>query len=78
MEQMNNGRRPELPPYYVAPPVYDENGKKIEYGKNGCPKGRDLSQFECPCHFPKCVYLPDNAACFKRMMEERNDKGSLG
>lgn len=63
--------RPELPPYYVAPPIYDENGAKIEYGRNGCPKGRDLTQFKCPCNFPKCVYLKENAECFERMMRER-------
>ena len=64
-----------LPPYYVAPPIYDENGEKIEYGKNGCPKGRDLSQFQCPCRFPKCVYLKENSECFKRMMKEREEAG---
>ena len=46
-----------LPADYKAPPTFDKNGKRIEYGKNGCPKGRDLSTFKCPCHFPKCVDL---------------------
>ena len=66
--------KPQMPDYYVAPPIYDEEGNKIEYGKNGCPKGRDLSQFECPCNFPKCVYIKENAECFERMMKERQNR----
>ena len=56
-EAFTDGREPkrQLPPDFKEPPLFDENGKRIEYGKNGCPKGRDLSNFKCPCHFPKCV-----------------------
>ena len=68
------GGRPQFPDYYVAPPIYDENGNKIEYGKNGCPKGRDLSQFNCPCNFPKCVYIKGNAEAFERMQKERQER----